>query len=373
MRSNQNSFSTSHEAKNYQKLDYDLWHHATLASYFKALSKHTTKLPIAFVRLCDHNFNVDSNSFGKLIELLDNIPVQLKRSLTDQLNFKLTEFDDETLRLTFTSSLGYYLQTLLTLGSEDEITQNVSTLLRLRSSILDLANSQNGSQDDSNEFKAVLDDESDDIETIDPNTSETDKSDISPYTVSNKDVPEDQRFNDTSEFPEVESTPDDMSDNEPTTETVEPDELDISNDSSEEITDDQNNGTQSSEGSETNTQEPLDVGEPSDSPTLQPEDPVTSDDVDDEFADMYDDDEHTDIQDVEPDQSDTNQELLETVKNNDAGEIMDDSPLDFHDTLKQISEAIKPAKSTETDDKDPLDDFYRQQDKALADKLKSVN
>lgn len=133
MHNTRNSIEPS--SKNLQKLDYDLWHHATLVSYFKALRSHQTELPISFVKLRDTVFSVDAEGFTELIDILDKIPVRLKRTLTDQIRFNLFELDDETFRLSFTSTFGYYLQTLLTLSSEDEIQQNVETLLSIRSQI----------------------------------------------------------------------------------------------------------------------------------------------------------------------------------------------------------------------------------------------
>lgn len=395
---------------NKQKLNYDLWHHATLASYFKALSKHATKLPVTIIRLSDHNFNVDSHAFTELIDLLDTLPVQLKRSLTDQINFRINELDDDTIKLTLTGSFGYYLQTLMKLASEDEIKQNVDTLLTLRSKVSALASQQS---------KFLSDDDYDDEETeSEPNVNEetndsdsgyqhevADNPDIMKYDNQQPDNPPSEPAAATSVYNDSNGSTDASENSSMATENTEQAAQDAT------VTEDHYSepATNQESSAETNVNDHATETMPASSPNQVPENTTTTtepnasepeseqnetsateadDDADDEFAHMYDDDDTDDQQNVQQETTPQNEStaksafnnaLVDQIKNNSDGDVLDDSPVDFNDAMNQISGVFNAALSstpsqaaTAQPSESALDKFYQEQDKELAMNLGSA-
>lgn len=396
-------------SKNLQKLDYDLWHHATLVSYFKALKNHQTELPISFIKLRGTIFSVDAECFTELIDILDKIPVRLKRTLTDQVRFKLVELDDETFRLSFTSTFGYYLQTLLTLSSEDEIQQNVETLLSIRKQIDQLSTKLNASDKHARlygGFSTAIANIPDNVRmhsvdvVTEQSTADSTQTGSGPAT--------EQSTADNAQA-ESESTTEQTADNAQTeTESATEQTADNAQAESESTTEQTVNDVQAE--SESATEQTADnVQTESESTTEQTANdtqaeskPVTeqtandaqateqavndtqaetaADDDDSEFKSLYDDSDDTNISNDNHTTAatDTNtKQVLDAVENNHDGDIIDDSPIDFNEPLSQISSMISNAVNSPTSNatapKNPLDEFYQQQDQTLAANLDALN
>ena len=413
MRSNESYLDAiSYQNGNNQKLSYDLWHHATLASYFKALSKHATKLPVTIIRLSDHNFNVDSHAFTELIDLLDTLPVQLKRSLTDQINFHIDQLDDDTIKLTLTGSFGYYLQTLMTLASEDEIKQNIDTLLTLRAKLSVLASRQSKLLSDDkivddydNEPEPEPESEpDDDVETNDSDFDYrhkvSDNTDIIKSDDQQSDnQPSEQAATETSVYNDSNGSDALANGSNASATTTENTEHAVSDTP---VTEDNSSESSVENNANDNTMETMPASSPNqasesamattESNTTAPESEQNNtntteanDDTDDEFADLYDDDnqqmpqQQTTTQKTTNNNAMLNDALVNSIQNNSDGAILDDSPVDFHDAVNQLSGVVgsalssAPAQSaTSQPSESALDKFYQEQDKELAMNLGSV-
>lgn len=406
MRSNESYLDAiSYQNGNNQKLSYDLWHHATLASYFKALSKHATKLPVTIIRLSDHNFNVDSHAFTELIDLLDTLPVQLKRSLTDQINFHIDQLDDDTIKLTLTGSFGYYLQTLMTLASEDEIKQNIDTLLTLRAKLSVLASRQSKLLSDDkivddydNEPEPEPESEpDDDVETNDSDFGYrhkvSDNTDIIKSDDQQSDnQPSEQAATETSVYNDSNGSDASATTTENTEHVVSDAPVTEDNSSESSVENNANDNTMETMSTSSPNQASESAMATTESNTTAPESEQNdtntteaNDDTDDEFADLYDDDNQQMSQQQTATQKTTNNNamlndaLVNSIQNNSDGAILDDSPVDFHDAVNQLSGVVgsalssAPAQSaTSQPSESALDKFYQEQDKELAMNLGSV-
>lgn len=127
----------------HQLLSYDLLHYQTLDDYLNAiLQKRTRFIPQKIV--IEHAaFELDSPKLGQLINAFANLSYKLRYALTQAVDFALVPDGASALPqvaydLILDFKFGTYLQMLLLSATDDEVNENVQTILALRHNFKDI-------------------------------------------------------------------------------------------------------------------------------------------------------------------------------------------------------------------------------------------